>query len=64
MMQDTNITLKLESTPSTTDLKESSPQINASPQYPPPGFIAGAPLPTPIPPEQLSTVAYPYASVP
>ena len=57
--QNTNITLKLESTPSTTDLKETNPQINASPPYAPPGFIAGAPLPTPIPPEQLSTVAYP-----
>ena len=62
--QNTNITLKLESTPSTTDLKETNPQINASPPYAPPGFIAGAPLPTPINPEQLSTVAYPYASVP
>ena len=62
--QNTNITLKLESTPSQADLKETNPQINASPPYAPPGFIAGAPLPTPINPEQLSTVAYPYASVP
>ena len=55
--QNTNITLKLESTPSQADLKETT----AAPPYPPPGFIAGAPLPTPIPQEQLSTVAYPSA---
>ena len=29
----------------------------------PPGFTAGAPLPTPMPQEQLNTVAYPYQSV-
>ena len=57
--QNTNITLKLEHTPSQADLKDSSPQINASPPYAPPGFMAGAPLPTPLPQEQLSTVAYP-----
>ena len=62
--QNTNITLKLESTPSQADLKESTPQINTSPPYAPPGFTAGAPLPTPLPQEQLSAVAYPYASVP
>ena len=56
--QNTNITLKLESTPSTTDLKDSAPQINASPPYAPPGFIAGAPVPTPLPPEQLNVPVY------
>ena len=61
--QNTNITLKLESTPSTADLKESTPQINASPPYAPPGFTAGAPLPTPMPQEQSGAVAYPYQSV-
>ena len=62
--QNTNITLKLESTPSQADFKESCPQINATPppMYPP-GFTAGAPLPTPMPQEQLNTVAYPYQSV-
>ena len=60
--QNTNITLKLESTPSQADLKETT--ATPPPMYAPPGFIAGAPLPTPINPEQLSTVAYPYASVP
>ena len=40
--QNTNITLKLESTPSQADLKESAP-----PMYPP-GFTAGTPLPTPL----------------
>ena len=59
--QNTNITLKLESTPSQADLKDSSPQINTTPPYAPPGFMPGTPLPTPIPPEQLSTVAYPSA---
>ena len=62
--QNTNITLKLEHTPSQADLKETNPQINASPPYAPPGFMPGTAMPTPIPPEQLSTVAYPYASVP
>ena len=62
--QNTNITLKLESTPSQADLKETNPQINASPPYAPPGFMPGTAMPTPIPQEQLSTVAYPYASVP
>ena len=62
--QNTNITLKLEHTPSQADLKESAPQINTSPPYAPPGFTAGAPIPTPLPQEQLSAVAYPYASVP
>ena len=57
--QNTNITLKLEHTPATVDLKESAPQINTSPPYAPPGFTAGAPLPTPLPQEQLNTVAYP-----
>ena len=57
--QNTNITLKLEHTPSQADLKDSSPQINASPPYAPPGFMPGTPLPTPLPQEQLSTVAYP-----
>ena len=57
----TNITLKLEHTPSQADLKDSAPQINTTPPYAPPGFMPGTPLPTPIPPEQLSTVAYPSA---
>ena len=56
--QNTNITLKLESTPSQADLKESTPQINASPPYAPPGFIAGTPLPTPLPQEQLNVPVY------
>lgn len=56
--QNTNITLKLEHAPSQADLKESTPQINASPPYAPPGFISGAPLPTPIPPEQLNVPVY------
>ena len=53
--------LKLEHTPSQADLKDSAPQINTTPPYAPPGFMPGTPLPTPIPPEQLSTVAYPSA---
>ena len=57
--QNTNITLKLEHTPSQADLKESCPQINTSPPYAPPGFTPGTPLPTPLPQEQLNTVAYP-----
>ena len=60
--QNTNITLKLESTPSQADLKETT--ATHRPMYPAPGFMPGTPLPTPINPEQLSTVAYPYASVP
>ena len=54
--QNTNITLKLESTPSQADLKETTA---AAPPYPPPGFMPGTPLPTPIPQEQLGAVAYP-----
>ena len=61
--QNTNITLKLEHTPSQADLKESTPQINASPPYAPPGFIAGAPIPTPMNQEPSGAVAYPYQSV-
>ena len=53
--------MKLEHTPSQADLKDSAPQINTTPPYAPPGFMPGTPLPTPIPPEQLSTVAYPSA---
>ena len=60
--QNTNITLKLEHTPSQSDLKEAPPQINTSPPYAPPGFTPGAQIPTPINPEQLATVAYPYQS--
>lgn len=54
--QNTNITLKLEHTPSQADLKETTA---AAPPYPPPGFMPGTPLPTPIPQEQLGAVAYP-----
>ena len=61
--QNTNITLKLEHTPSQADLKESAPQINASPPYAPPGFIAGAPIPMPMNQEPSGAVAYPYQSV-
>ena len=57
--QNTNITLKLEHTPSTADLKESCPQINTSPPYAPPGFTAGTPLPTPLPQEPSGMVGYP-----
>ena len=60
--QNTNITLKLEHTPSQSDLKEAPAQINTSPPYAPPGFTPGAQIPTPINPEQLATVAYPYQS--
>ena len=60
--QNTNITLKLEHTPSQADLKESAPQINTSPPYAPPGFTPGAPMPTPINPEQFSAGAYPSVS--
>ena len=51
--QNTNITLKLESTPSQADLKESSPP------YAPPGFTPGTPLPTPLPQEPSGMVGYP-----
>ena len=57
--QNTNITLKLESTPSQADLKESAPQINTSPPYAPPGFTPGTPLPTPLPQEPSGMVGYP-----
>ena len=57
--QNTNITLKLEHTPSQADLKDSAPQINTSPPYAPPGFTAGAPLPTPLPQEPSGMVGYP-----
>ena len=60
--QNTNITLKLEHTPSQADLKEAAPQINTSPPYAPPGFTPGAPMPTPINPEQFNTGAYPSVS--
>ena len=60
--QNTNITLKLEHTPSQADLKESAPQINTSPPYAPPGFTPGAPMPTPLAPEQFNTGAYPSVS--
>ena len=56
--QNTNITLKLESTPSQADLKETNPQINASPPYAPPGFMPGTAMPTPIPQEQLNVPVY------
>ena len=58
--QNTNITLKLEHTPSQADLKESMPP--GSPPYAPPGFTPGAPIPTPINPEQFNTGAYPSVS--
>ena len=61
--QNTNITLKLEHTPSQADLKESVPQINASPPYAPPGFTPGTPLPIPLPQEASGMVGYPYPSV-
>ena len=69
--QNTNITLKLEHgpmaqgqspTPSQADLKEAAPQINTSPPYAPPGFTPGAPMPTPLAPEQFNTGAYPSVS--
>ena len=53
--QNTNITLKLEHTPSQADLKETTA---AAPPYPPPGFMPGTPLPTPIPQEQLNVPVY------
>ena len=46
--QNTNITLKLEHTPSQADLKDSAPQINTSPPFAPPGFTPGAQIPTPL----------------
>ena len=60
--QNTNITLKLEHTPSQADLKEAAPQINTSPPYAPPGFTPGAQIPTPINPEQYTAGAYPSVS--
>ena len=60
--QNTNITLKLEHTPSQADLKEAAPQINTSPPYAPPGFTPGAPMPTPLASEQFSAGAYPSVS--
>ena len=56
--QNTNITLKLEHTPSQADLKESAPQINTTPPYAPPGFTPGAPLPTPIPQQAYGQPGY------
>ena len=50
--------MKLESTPSQADFKDSTPQINTTPPYAPPGFMSGAPLPTPIPQEQLNVPVY------
>ena len=52
--QNTNITLKLEHTPSQADLKESTPP----PMYPP-GFTPGTPIPTPLPQEPSGMVGYP-----
>ena len=60
--QNTNITLKLEHTPSQADLKDSAPQINASPPYAPPGFTPGAQIPTPLAQEQYTAGAYPSVS--
>ena len=60
--QNTNITLKLEHTPSQADLKDSAPQINTSPPFAPPGFTPGAQIPTPLAPEQFSAGAYPSVS--
>ena len=58
--QNTNITLKLEHTPSQADLKDSAP--HGSPPFAPPGFTPGAPIPTPINPEQYPAGAYPSVS--
>ena len=73
--QNTNITLKLEHTPSQADfgpngpqnsrceyLKDSAPQINASPPFAPPGFTPGAQIPTPLAQEQYTAGAYPSVS--
>ena len=60
--QNTNITLKLEHTPSQADLKDAAPQINTSPPYAPPGFTPGAQIPTPLAQEQYTAGAYPSVS--
>ena len=66
--QNTNITLKLEHTPSQSDLKDSAAVLNSTPPYAPPGFTPGAPIPTPIPqpaygqPDYVSPSAAPTAS--
>ena len=60
--QNTNITLKLEHTPSQADLKDSAHQINASPPFAPPGFTPGAQIPTPLAQEQYTAGAYPSVS--
>ena len=66
--QNTNITLKLEHTPSQADLKDSAAVLNSTPPYAPPGFTPGAPIPTPIPqpaygqPGYVSPSAAPTAS--
>ena len=66
--QNTNITLKLEHTPSQADLKDSAAVLNSTPPYAPPGFTPGAPIPTPIPPpaygqpDYVSPSAAPTAS--
>ena len=58
--QNTNITLKLEHAPSQPDLKEQAqPAPHGSPPFAPPGFTPGAPIPTPINPEQYPAGAYP-----
>ena len=66
--QNTNITLKLEHTPSQADLKESAAVLNTTPPvmresalpppYAPPGFTPGAPLPTPIPQQAYGQPGY------
>ena len=71
--QNTNITLKLEHAPSQPDLKEQAPSQpdlkeqaqpapHGSPPFAPPGFTPGAPIPTPINPEQYPAGAYPSVS--
>ena len=61
--QNTNITLKLEHAPSQADLKEQAqPAPHGSPPFAPPGFTPGAPIPTPINPEQYPAGAYPSVS--
>ena len=61
--QNTNITLKLEHAPSQPDLKEQAqPAPHGSPPFAPPGFTPGAPIPTPINPEQYPAGAYPSVS--
>lgn len=61
--QNTNITLKLEHTPSQADLKDSTPQINTTPPYAPPGFTPGAPIPTPLQQPPYGQQAYVSQSV-